>query len=319
MLRIAGWLFVPFIMVLVQWKILNKNARIIGGIWAGILLITVAFSNTEDPKNVILSSHEPAKIENSTIATLDDKNEPSSNKQNPIPIESAPVTNTIAEPIPSVEKQDNEIQEPVIVADDGLIAAKVISITDGDTIKVSIDGKVETIRLLLIDTPETKDPNEPVQPFGPEATVFAEEILAGQDVQLEYDGPLRDKYDRLLAYLWIGDKIFNQMLIEEGLARIAYIYDPPYTHYDAFVKAEAVAKATGFGIWSIEGYTTDNGFIEEVAIAQEEPEADPEPIHETVYYKNCTSARDAGAAPVRKGDPGYAKHLDRDGDGIGCE
>ncbi|HHU19962.1 MAG TPA: excalibur calcium-binding domain-containing protein [Bacilli bacterium] len=39
----------------------------------------------------------------------------------------------------------------------------------------------------------------------------------------------------------------------------------------------------------------------------------------SIYYKNCTEARNTGAAPVYKGDPGYAKHLDRDGDGIGCE
>ncbi|HEX5534327.1 MAG TPA: excalibur calcium-binding domain-containing protein [Actinomycetales bacterium] len=56
------------------------------------------------------------------------------------------------------------------------------------------------------------------------------------------------------------------------------------------------------------------------ATAAPKPAPKPKPKAPTnVYYKNCTAARDAGAAPVYRGDPGYGKHLDRDGDGVGCE
>lgn len=198
--------------------------------------------------------------------------------------------------------------------------AEVVRIVDGDTIEIMLDGKTDTVRLLLVDTPETKDPNEPVQPYGPEASEFAENTLLGKEVRIEYDGPERDKYDRLLGYIWIGDKIFNQMLIEEGLARVAYVYDPPYNHYDSFLDAEEKTKASGKGIWSIDGYTTADGFNEEVAEASSSPSVEPseEPAEE-VYYANCAAVRAAGAAPIREGDPGYSTKLDRDRDGIGCE
>lgn len=98
-----------------------------------------------------------------------------------------------------------------------LISAVVTNIVDGDTFDVEINGKEERVRLLLVDTPETKDPDKPVQPFGPEATEFAEKTLSGKEVRLEFDGPERDKYDRLLVYLWVGDKIFNQMLLEVSI------------------------------------------------------------------------------------------------------
>nr|WP_212508751.1 thermonuclease family protein [Litoribacterium kuwaitense] len=141
-----------------------------------------------------------------------------------------------------------------------LVDAEVTRVVDGDTIEVSLEGKEESIRLLLVDTPETKHPNLPVQAFGPEASQFATDTLEGEAVQLEYDGPKRDKYDRLLAYIWIDGQNFNQMLLDEGLARFAYVYDPPYTHQEAFIGAEEMARATKKGIWSIEGYATEDGF-----------------------------------------------------------
>ncbi|MDQ0226888.1 thermonuclease family protein [Metabacillus niabensis] len=69
----------------------------------------------------------------------------------------------------------------------GFIDAEVIKVIDGDTIKVRVNGKEETVRLLLIDTPETVHPTKPVQPFGVEASNFTKEKLTGKDVQLEMD------------------------------------------------------------------------------------------------------------------------------------
>lgn len=235
------------------------------------------------------------------------------------PVAATPSSSASPSPAPSASPSAKVDDKPVAV-EDSLIVAKVTEVVDGDTVKVQIGDKEETVRLLLVDTPETRDPNEPVQPFGPEASKFAEKTLEGKAVKIEMDGPERDKYNRLLAYIWIGDKLFNQMLIEESLARVAYVYDPPYNHYDEFVAAEKKTKSSGKGIWSIDGYTTADGFKEEVAVASEEPSKEPsqEPVEE-VYYANCAAVRAAGADPIREGDPGYSTKLDRDRDGIGCE
>ncbi|MFQ3542848.1 thermonuclease family protein [Halobacillus rhizosphaerae] len=147
--------------------------------------------------------------------------------------------------------------------DSNKVSATVTRVVDGDTMEVNVDGKEDTVRLLLVDTPETKHPSKPVQKFGPEASQYAKEKLSGAEVKLEYDGPKRDKYDRLLAYMWVDGKMFNQMLLEQGLARYAYVYDPPYTHSKEYMKAQNRAKSQNKGIWSINGYVTSEGFKEQ--------------------------------------------------------
>ncbi|WP_130858777.1 thermonuclease family protein [Gracilibacillus phocaeensis] len=200
---------------------------------------------------------------------------------------------------------------------DGLETATVNRVVDGDTVHIQYNGKDETVRLLLVDTPETKHPQLPVQPFGTEASDFAKQTLTGKEVKVEFDGPKRDKYDRMLAYLWVDGKNFNQLLLENGLARYAYVYDPPYNHQEEMEEAEAKAKEAEIGIWSIDGYVTDKGFD------HERTEVDPGKSRETnkneLYYNNCTEAHKAGVTPLHKGDPGYGVHMDGDRDGIACE
>lgn len=161
--------------------------------------------------------------------------------------------------------------------DSDKVIATIVSVTDGDTVKIHLDGKEESVRLLLVDTPETVHPTIPEQPFGEEASNFAKETLTvGKEVTLEYDGDKRDHYDRLLGYIWVDGKNFNQMLLEKGLARLAYVYEPPYKHYDAFVKAQTKAVNAKVGIWSKEGYVTEDGFVTE----------DPNPIKEEVIIND---------------------------------
>ncbi|QKY71632.1 nuclease [Lentibacillus sp. CBA3610] len=139
--------------------------------------------------------------------------------------------------------------------------ATISRVVDGDTIEVNYNGSTEDVRLLLVDTPETVHPSKPVQPFGPEASEFAKETLTpGESVKIEFDGPKRDHYDRLLGYIWDDGQNFNKQLLRKGLARYAYVYDPPYTHQEAFQQAEANARNNNIGIWSIEGYVTSDGF-----------------------------------------------------------
>lgn len=142
------------------------------------------------------------------------------------------------------------------------IKTTVKRVVDGDTIKVTMNGKEETVRLILVDTPETKHPQMGIQPFGPEASDFTTKTLDGQDVTLEVGIEERDRYGRLLAYVWIGDKLFNNMLLEKGLARVAVF--PPNTKYlDQFNNTQEKAKEKAIGIWSIENYVTDRGYKED--------------------------------------------------------
>ncbi|MFS1511774.1 thermonuclease family protein [Chengkuizengella sp. SCS-71B] len=144
-----------------------------------------------------------------------------------------------------------------------LINATINDVVDGDTIKVNLNGKKETIRLLLVDTPETVHPSKAVQAFGPEASNFAKDMLpVGSEVQIEIDVSERDKYGRLLAYLWVDGKMFNEMLLEKGLARVAYIYPPNVKYVDQFKEIQEKARQESIGIWSIENYVQDDGFID---------------------------------------------------------
>lgn len=212
--------------------------------------------------------------------------------------------------------------------------ATVTRVMDGDTIEVTMNGEIKEIRLLLVDTPETKHPQKPVEPFGPEATAFVENKLLGQEVRVKVGSEEKDKYGRTLAYVFLGEETIQEMLLEEGLATTAYLYND-LTMLEDFHAAQQIAIDAGIGVWSIPGYAQvdqENGFQYEEPAPEPEPEPKAEPAPEPkeekvetpapeteVYYKNCDAARAAGAAPVHRGEPGYAKHLDRDNDGVGCE
>lgn len=128
----------------------------------------------------------------------------------------------------------------------------VIETIDGDTIDVRIGYKRQRIRLLGIDTPETKDPRKPVQCFGREASERTDELLPpGTIVRLGHDIEKHDAYNRLLAYVWrASDGLFvNLDLIAGGYADILSI--PPNTaHADEFRAAMTAAKATPVGLWA---------------------------------------------------------------------
>ncbi|UZJ79625.1 thermonuclease family protein [Fictibacillus sp. KU28468] len=139
--------------------------------------------------------------------------------------------------------------------------ATVTYVVDGDTLDVKFkNGKTERIRMLLIDTPETKHPRLGVQPFGPESSKFTKTQLTGKKVGVELDVSERDKYGRLLAYIWIGKQNFNQLLLEKGLARVAYVYPPNTKYVDQFRATQEKAQKAGVGIWSIENYAQQDGF-----------------------------------------------------------
>jgi micrococcal nuclease len=125
-------------------------------------------------------------------------------------------------------------------------AVRVVRVVDGDTLVVGD----EKVRLIGANTPETVKPNWPVEPCGPEASAFTKDFVAGGAVRLEFDGPRRDKYGRLLAYVWVGDQMLNEELIRAGLARAELKYQYSAAMKARFRRAEADARAARRGIWS---------------------------------------------------------------------
>lgn len=128
---------------------------------------------------------------------------------------------------------------------------KVTRVIDGDTVVVIIDNQDETVRLIGIDTPETVHPTKPMQCFGPEASQAAKKYLTNQTVRLEIDQTQgeRDKYHRLLRYLFLtnGDN-FNKLMITDGFAH-EYTYKTPYFYQTEFKQAEQEAKNNKRGLW----------------------------------------------------------------------
>lgn len=137
---------------------------------------------------------------------------------------------------------------------------KVTEVVDGDTIKVSMNGSIETLRIIGLDTPETLDPRKPVQCFGKEASNKAKSLLTGKTVTLEADSTQgeRDKYGRLLRYIFLDGIDYGKMMISEGYAH-EYTYKLPYKYQTAYKAAQASAEANKLGFWapnSCNGTTT---------------------------------------------------------------
>jgi micrococcal nuclease len=127
----------------------------------------------------------------------------------------------------------------------------VIRVVDGDTLVVDIDGKNKTVRLIGINSPEVNDPRKPVECFGHEASNKAKETLTGKKVRLEVDLTQgdRDKYGRLLRYVFLEDGTnFNQLMIEQGYA-FEYTYHFPYRYQKEFKQAQKKAEEEGRGLW----------------------------------------------------------------------
>lgn len=130
--------------------------------------------------------------------------------------------------------------------------ATVVKVVDGDTVRVRIDGAEESVRLIGIDTPETHGRGGLRECFGKEATRRTQALLpAGTRVRLVRDAELRDRYGRLLAYVYRADDdlFVNLTLAEEGYAA-AYTFPPNVAHADEFVDAAARAREADRGLWS---------------------------------------------------------------------
>lgn len=143
-----------------------------------------------------------------------------------------------------------------------LYEAKLIKVIDGDTARFNVFGKEYKVRFLFIDTPEnTKE----IEAYGQEATDFAKEFFSKGTIYLEIDnGNVFDKYDRLLAWVWVDDELFQEKITSAGLVKKFYDYDD-YKYEDEIRAAMDEAKEQKLGIYSDES-TNDKNFLEDQPI-----------------------------------------------------
>jgi micrococcal nuclease len=126
--------------------------------------------------------------------------------------------------------------------------ATVTRVVDGDTIEARIDDRVEDVRYIGVDTPETVKPDAPVQCYGPPASTFNHHLVEGRPVRLVFGVERRDVYGRLLAYVYLGRRFVNATLVRRGLARTLTI--PPNDRFaPLFRRLELRAARAGRGLW----------------------------------------------------------------------
>ena len=289
---LVGLLFLPItILLLIGWliyaKIPNKKIRIAGLSVIGLFILffgwayVSAIFNPTPPK--------PAtKIEREIVET----------KTSPSP---SPT------PTPTPTPQTKGLQ------------TKIITVIDGDTIEVSIDNKKEAVRLIGINSPETVDPRKPVECFAKEASDKAKQILTDKTVSLESDSTQgdRDKYNRLLRYVWLEDYTnFNKLMISEGYA-YEYTYNTPYKYQTEFKKAENDARDNKKGLWA------DNTCAGKTAIPVATSQS-TQPTQGSSGGFTCSGKKTCGQMTSCAEAKFYlnscgVKSLDRNGDGIPCE
>jgi micrococcal nuclease len=210
----------------------------------------------------------------------------------------------------------------------------VAKVVDGDTIEVNINGITEKLRLIGIDTPETVDPRKPVQCFGKEASSRAKELLEGNKVRLESDPSQdnRDKYDRLLRYVYLEDGTsYNKLIISEGYAH-EYTYNIPYKYQSEYKQAQKDAESAQKGLWSpstCSGNTEQSASKPEVSQPAPQPVTAPQPAPQqtsncdpnyTPCIPNVSYDLDCGDISTSVQVIGTDRHrFDRDGDRYGCE
>lgn len=221
----------------------------------GVLLVgcTVFFESSNNPKN----DTKVASINTPLPSTATSQPEPTT-----VPTGTPTIapTKTFA-PLPT---------EPISTLNSCLPAnakienATVTKIVDGDTVDVEIDGKPFTVRYIGIDTPETKDPNLPIQFYGPEAANRNSELVSGKQVILVKDVSETDSYGRLLRYVFVGDVFVNETLVKEGYA-YAKDFPPDTSCSELFSVEQERVKSQSIGLWA------NNARYDEIAVATETP------------------------------------------------
>lgn len=225
-------------------------------------------------------------------------------------------------------------------------AAQVVRVIDGDTIDVQLaGGRVERVRYIGVDTPETVDPRTTVECYGMEASAHNATLVEGRAVELERDVSERDTYERLLRYVWVvGDdgalRMANEELVKGGYAS-AVSYPPDVRYGQRFGELERAARDAHLGLWGACNATIAPSAAPVVAPAPTSlstraiaaptrvptrtptPASDRQNCHPSYPTLCLPGSPDLDCAdipakrfPVKPPDP---HRLDGDNDGVGCE
>ena len=212
----------------------------------------------------------------------------------------------------------------------------VIKVVDGDTVDIApaIEGN-NRVRLIGVDTPETKKPGCGKQPYGEQASSFTESSLLGQEVGLEFDVEKTDRYGRLLAYVYKEEDMFNETLLDEGYAQVA-TFPPNVKYVDRFLAAQEEARTAGRGLWGLSdeelAAQTDrgngvggDGCTDETASSQPAPKQKGKAASSTTKSSSSgdLDCSDFGtqeqAQQILDADSSDPNGLDEDSDGEACE
>jgi len=135
----------------------------------------------------------------------------------------------------------------------GELTGVVVRVVDGDTVHVRLADRLEKVRYIGIDTPETNHPTRGLEPGGRAAAEVNGRLVADRAVRLEPDVQLRDRYGRLLAYVWVtgpdgGELMVNAELVRLGYAQVLTV-PPNVRHAELFRKLQADARDHRRGLW----------------------------------------------------------------------
>jgi micrococcal nuclease len=144
---------------------------------------------------------------------------------------------------------------------DGSAVVTLAHVTDGDTAAFVVGGVVYPTRFLAVNTPETSHPTEGTEPWGYAAKDFTRKLLENADqivLELDPKSDLFDRYDRLLAWVWVDGELLNYRLVEEGLAWVMYLYGD-YRYNDILIAKESEVRKTRIRIHGEKDPSFDNG------------------------------------------------------------
>jgi micrococcal nuclease len=126
----------------------------------------------------------------------------------------------------------------------------VTRVIDGDTIVVTVGAVSQRVRYIGVNSPELHHPRRGEEPGGREAAAVNRALVQGQHVRLERDVRTRDRYGRLLAYVWIGDVMVNAELVRLGYAQVMTV-PPNVRHQERFLKLQREARESQRGLWGL--------------------------------------------------------------------
>lgn len=222
----------------------------------------------------------------------------------------------------SCDKIPSENHSEITQNEPTYIKAKVLYAVDGDTIWVDIDGKEEKIRFVGVNTPELAKDGNPAEFMAEEAKNFTSNALRNKEIYLEKDVTDRDKYDRMLRYIWlekptlnptkedIEEKNLNGILVKNGYAYSNY-YKPDTKYQKYLDKIEKSAQDKGLGIWSDptnpiiskkdvgENYLIKGNKNSKVYHLPEWDSYDTVKEKNAIYFETEKEAKDAGFRPAR--------------------